>query len=225
VRIRDFGVVVVLAVAFMAACASNTTDGSGSFESNRGEEGAVTDETQVEGVSREALDEARAELEARIASGSIAGGAHMVVRNGKVIYFHVAGVDDIEDRTPLQADSIVRIYSMTKPIVSVAAMTLWEQDKFELDDPVAKFIPAFENARVLVEQGDSHEMVLPERPVTCPCSSSTTKKKACSTMTCTECSRRTKLFQRRPIRWRAFRRRISRVRLLPMDSVPICWGA
>jgi len=165
VSTRKVGVFAVLAVALMAACVSKTIDDSANFESNEESGGAVTDETQIEGVSRKALDEARVELERRIASGSIAGGAHMVVRNGKVIYFHVAGVDDIEDRTPLRADSIVRIYSMTKPIVSVAAMTLWEQGKFELDDPVAKFIPAFENARVLVEQGDSHEMVSLERPI------------------------------------------------------------
>jgi CubicO group peptidase (beta-lactamase class C family) len=191
VRIRDVCLVAVLAAAAMAACAPKTIDGSGSFESDVRREGAasrgandeggaigraalsggtrsqlaVTDGTQIEGVSRKALDEARAELEERIASKSIAGGAHIVARNGKTIYFHVAGVDDIDDRTPLEADSIMRIYSMTKPIVSVAAMTLWEQGKFELDDPVAKYIPAFENTSVLVEQGDSYEIVPPERPI------------------------------------------------------------
>jgi CubicO group peptidase (beta-lactamase class C family) len=183
--------VAVLAAAAMAACAAKTIDDSGSFEADVRREGAisrgaddeggaigraapsgdarsqlgVTDGTQVEGVSRKALDEARAELEARIASKSIAGGAHIVVRNGKTIYFHVAGVDDIDDRTPLEADSIMRIYSMTKPIVSVAAMTLWERGKFKLDDPVAKYIPVFENTSVLVEQGDSYEIVPSERPI------------------------------------------------------------
>jgi CubicO group peptidase (beta-lactamase class C family) len=164
VRIRDVAVLAVLA-GIVAACASTTSDGSRGSESSGARSAAATDATQIEGVSREALDKARVELEARIASGSIAGGAHMVVRNGKVIYFHVAGVDDLDDRTPLEADSIMRIYSMTKPIVSVAAMTLWERGKFELDDPVAKFIPAFENVRVLVEQGDSDALVPLERPI------------------------------------------------------------
>jgi CubicO group peptidase (beta-lactamase class C family) len=165
VRIREIGMVAVLAVAVMAACDSRTNDDPGSFDTDVGREGAVADGAPVEGVSQKALDEASAELEKRIASKSIAGGAYMVVRNGEVIHFDVAGVGDIDDRTPLEADSIMRIYSMTKPIVSVAAMTLWEQSKFKLDDPVAKYIPAFENVRVLVEQGDSHEMVLPERPI------------------------------------------------------------
>jgi len=150
VRIRTIDVFALLGAAVMAA--SPTL--------------AIADEPQVENVSQQVLDEARVELEKRVASKSIAGGAHMVVRNGKVIYFHVAGVSDIEDRTPLEADAIMRIYSMTKPITSVAAMALWERGKFKLDDPVSKYIPAFENTSVLIKQGDSHEIVPSERPIT-----------------------------------------------------------
>jgi CubicO group peptidase (beta-lactamase class C family) len=165
VRIREIGMVAVLAAAAMAACDSRTIDDSGSFDAEVGREEVVADAARVGGISQEALDEASAELAKRIASKSIAGGAHMVVRNGEVIHFEVAGVGDIDERTPLEADSIMRIYSMTKPIVSVAAMTLWEQGEFKLDDPVAKYIPAFENARVLVERGGSYERVPPERPI------------------------------------------------------------
>jgi len=150
VRIRTIGVFAVLSAAVMAA---SPTLG-------------VTDEPQVENVSQQVLDEARIELEKRVASKSIAGGAHMVVRNGKVIYFHVAGVRDIEDQTPLEADTIMRIYSMTKPITSVAAMALWEQEKFKLDDPVSKYIPAFESTSVLMKRGDSHQIVPSERAIT-----------------------------------------------------------
>ena len=107
-RIRDILLISVLAAAAMAACAAKTIDGSGGFESDSGREGAasrgaddeggvvgraaptgdrrsqlaVTDGVRIEGVSRKALDEARAELEERIASKSIAGGAHIVARNG-----------------------------------------------------------------------------------------------------------------------------------------------
>jgi CubicO group peptidase (beta-lactamase class C family) len=85
VRIRTIGVLAVLGAAVTAA--SPTL--------------AVADEPQAENVSQQVFDEARIELEKRIASKSIAGGAHMVVRNGKLVYLHVAGVSDIEDRTPL----------------------------------------------------------------------------------------------------------------------------
>ncbi len=151
-RIRNTGIAAVLGALVIAACSLRTADDPSSL--------------QLETVSRDALDAARLELDKRIASESIAGGAHMVVRNGEVVYFYVAGVRDIEDRSPLEADTIMRIYSMSKPITSVAAMTLWQQGKFKLDDPVAKFIPAFENTRVLVQQGDSTEFVPPERPIT-----------------------------------------------------------
>jgi CubicO group peptidase (beta-lactamase class C family) len=116
VRIRIICIVAALGAVVMAACASKTADDPSSI--------------RVENISRDALDAARVELEERIASKSIAGGAHMVVRNGEVVYFNVAGVRDIEDRTPLAADTIMRIYSMTKPITSVAAMMLWQRGVF-----------------------------------------------------------------------------------------------
>ena len=151
-HIRNAGIVAALGAAVIAACAPKTADDPSSL--------------QIENVSQDALDAARLELEKRIASKSIAGGAHMVVRNGEVVYFHVAGVRDIEDRSPLEADTIMRIYSMTKPITSVAAMTLWQQGKFKLDDPVSKYIPAFENTRVLVQEGDSTKLVPAQHPIT-----------------------------------------------------------
>ncbi len=156
-RIRNTGIVAVLGATVMTACCLGTAHDSSSIQ---------VEEPRVENISRDALDAARLELEKRIASKSIAGGAHMVVRNGEVIYFHVAGVSDIEDRAPLEADTIMRIYSMTKPITSVAAMTLWQQGKFKLDDPVSKYIPAFENTSVLVQEGDSTETVPAKRPIT-----------------------------------------------------------
>jgi CubicO group peptidase (beta-lactamase class C family) len=170
-RIREISSVAILISAFLIGCSAIKTD---SRLSKSRAPGADVEEEEIlergaaqsEGFSRDALDAARAELEKRILSGSIAGGAHMVVREGDVVYFHVAGVSDIEDGTPLEADTIVRIYSMTKPITSVAAMKLWEQRKFKLDDPVSKYIPAFEKTSVLVAEGDSTEVVATERPIT-----------------------------------------------------------
>jgi CubicO group peptidase (beta-lactamase class C family) len=99
-----------------------------------------------------------------VESGAAAGAAHLVVQNGEVVHMHTAGVRDIETREPLEEDSIVRIYSMTKPITSVAAMTLFEQGKFQLDDPVAKFIPAFQEATVW--DNKNQVAITPKRPIT-----------------------------------------------------------
>lgn len=117
-------------------------------------------------ISPQALEAAKAELQRQVESGRVAGGAHLVVRYGQVLHFEIAGVSDIEDKTPFEADTILRIYSMTKPITSVAAMTLYEQGKFALDGPVSRFIPAFEKTTVLVTQGDSQKLVPAKRQIT-----------------------------------------------------------
>jgi len=71
-----------------------------------------------------------------------------VSRRGKVVHFERFGLMDIESNKPMQADTIFRIYSMTKPITSVAMMMLYEEGRFQLDDPISKFIPAFTDVKV-----------------------------------------------------------------------------
>ena len=66
-----------------------------------------------------------------------------VVKNNKFIYSHSFGLKDAETNTPLTNDNIFRIASMSKAITSTAAMILYEQGKFNLDDPISKWIPAF----------------------------------------------------------------------------------
>jgi CubicO group peptidase (beta-lactamase class C family) len=112
------------------------------------------------------VEQAKAELHQAINSGQAAGGALMAVRHGEVVLFEVAGLRDVEDQLPLKADTIVRIYSMSKPITSIAAMMLLERGKFQLDDPVAKFIPAFERTTVLEIDGDTTEIVPANRQLT-----------------------------------------------------------
>ena len=114
---------------------------------------------ETERVLREQLGEA-------IEAGKIAGGMHLVVKDGEEVFFQAQGVRDIDAQLPMQRDTLARIYSMSKPITSVAAMTLWEQDKFDLDDPVSKFIPAFESASVLEKAGEQWVSVAPKRPIT-----------------------------------------------------------
>lgn len=116
-------------------------------------------------IQEEALRTAAGELTSEVKAKKIAGGMHMVLRHGKVVHFAIEGVGDIEDNRPLKADAILRIYSMSKPITSVAAMKLWEEGKYKLDDPLAKYIPSFKQCQVLQVEGDSQKLVALERPI------------------------------------------------------------
>lgn len=113
-----------------------------------------------------ALEQARTELRRAIDDGKAAGSVHLAVRDGRTLYLDEAGYSDIEAKSSLKADSIVRMYSMTKPIVSVAAMILHEQGKFALNDPVTRYIPAFTNATVIEKVGNETLRVAPKRPIT-----------------------------------------------------------
>jgi CubicO group peptidase (beta-lactamase class C family) len=103
------------------------------------------------GLSAERLDRITQWLGAEVSKGTIPGAVTMIVRNGKVAYFEAAGVLDPETKAPMTKDAIFRIYSMSKPITTVAAMMLVEQGKITLDEPVAKYIPAFKAMKVGIE--------------------------------------------------------------------------
>jgi CubicO group peptidase (beta-lactamase class C family) len=75
----------------------------------------------------------------------------MIVRNGKVAYFESVGTLDPQTKAAMGKDAIFRIYSMSKPITTVAVMMLYEQGKITLDEPIAKYIPAFKEMKVGVE--------------------------------------------------------------------------
>src|SRR5215472_2219438 len=104
------------------------------------------------GFSRERLDRIASTLNADIAKGTIPGAALLIVRNGKIAYYESFGWLDPATRTPMPKDAIFRIYSMSKPITSVAAMILVEQGKLYLNDPLQKYIPAFAEMKVAVEK-------------------------------------------------------------------------
>ena len=91
--------------------------------------------------------------------GRLPGWLICVARHGRVAHLSTAGHRDVEAAAPVDLDTIWRIYSMTKPITAVAALTLWEQGGFELKDPVAKYIPAFADTKVW-RSGSSQKPVL-----------------------------------------------------------------
>jgi CubicO group peptidase (beta-lactamase class C family) len=77
------------------------------------------------------------------------GGVALIIRNGKIAYYKAAGVNDLDTKSALQKEAIFRIASQTKAITSVAMMMLFEEGKFQLDDAVSKYIPAFKKQQVL----------------------------------------------------------------------------
>src|SRR5262245_15832588 len=102
------------------------------------------------GMSGERLARISTTLKKEIADGRLPGAVVMVARKGKIIYQDAIGAQDKAANTPMTADSIFRIYSMTKPLASVAAMMLVEDGVIQLTDPVAKFLPAFKDMQVSV---------------------------------------------------------------------------
>ena len=123
------------------------------------------------GLSAERLDRITQWLSAEVSKGTIPGAVTMVVRNGKVAHFEAVGVLDPETKAPMTKDAIFRIYSMSKPITSVAVMMLAEQGKITLDEPIAKYIPAFKDMKVSVEaKGEEgkpeHHLIDAKKPIT-----------------------------------------------------------
>lgn len=101
------------------------------------------------------LDVARQGLKADVASGKIAGAYLLIGRHGKVAFQEGFGVQGPGQTTPMSDETIFRVFSMTKPIVSVVAMTLVEQGKLDLDAPVSKYLPEYANLRVWQADGSS----------------------------------------------------------------------
>jgi len=91
----------------------------------------------------------------------IAGIVTLVVRHGRVAWFDARGLADREAGKPMQRDTIFRLCSMTKPIVSAAVMVLYEEGKFMLGDPISKYIPEFKNSRVLVKPASGPTYTIP----------------------------------------------------------------
>jgi CubicO group peptidase (beta-lactamase class C family) len=119
------------------------------------------------GVSASGLDRIREAMQAYVDDGKLAGLITMLARRGQVFHFECLGMMDLEANKPMQADTIFRIYSMTKPITSVAVMMLFEEGHLQLKDPVSRFIPAFQDIRVFVNETDAGlELADLEREVT-----------------------------------------------------------
>lgn len=115
------------------------------------------------GLSPERLARIRPAMERHIADDKLAGVVTLLARGGQVVHHEAIGGLERDGGEPMCTDAIFRLYSMTKPITCIALMTLYEQGHFQLLDPVSKFIPAFNNLKVAVEDGPDVDL---EEPVT-----------------------------------------------------------
>jgi CubicO group peptidase (beta-lactamase class C family) len=113
------------------------------------------------GLSSERLERIGTAVQHDIDNKRIAGAVTLVIRHGHVAWFKSQGMMDREAGKAMQPDAMFRICSMTKPITSVAAMMLYEEGRFLLDDPVSKYLPEFKNPKVLVKPPSGEPYSIP----------------------------------------------------------------
>ena len=106
-----------------------------------------------------------------VATGQIPGAVVLIQRHGRPVYSRLFGARDVATKAPMSKDAIFRLYSVSKPITAVAVMTLVEEGKLSLTDPLSKYIPAFADVKVGVERDGADgkpglDLVAPTRPIT-----------------------------------------------------------
>ncbi|GAC1333071.1 MAG: serine hydrolase domain-containing protein [Beijerinckiaceae bacterium] len=118
------------------------------------------------GLSQSGLERLRQVLRREIEQKRLPGAVALITRQGKLGFLEAFGAQDPATGVAMQLDSIFRIYSMTKPLVSVAIMMLVEEGRLQLDDPLERFVPRFAEVKVAVERAGGFDLVPIERPIT-----------------------------------------------------------
>ena len=119
------------------------------------------------GLSPAGLARIKPALKSYVDQGKLPGFVAVVARHGQVGYLETLGYMDVANRTPMRADAVFRIYSMTKPVIAVAILRLRDQGKLRLSDPVARFIPAFRAVKVYAGGPAAHPTLRdPDGPIT-----------------------------------------------------------
>jgi CubicO group peptidase (beta-lactamase class C family) len=115
-------------------------------------------------IDKERIDRA---LAAMVSSGRAVGVSALLWKDGREVYSGAAGDADREAKRRMRRDTLAQIYSMTKPVTGVALMTLWEQGRFGLDDPLARYLPEFAQTRVFAGHDATGKPILraPDRPI------------------------------------------------------------
>ena len=120
---------------------------------------AIVDPAEV-GMSADGLAELSAAMQGFVDRGELASVVTLVARHGKIAHFETFGKQDLESGVPMAKDTIFRIYSMTKPVAGVALMTFYEEGRFKLDDPVAKYVPEFADLKVAKAPGPEGQPIV-----------------------------------------------------------------
>jgi CubicO group peptidase (beta-lactamase class C family) len=115
------------------------------------------------GISQERLGRIGQMVNRKIKEGNVVGAVTLVARKGKLVHLESFGHADIEAGKAMSKDTIFRIYSMTKPVTSVATLMLHEEGRFQLNDPIHLYLPQFKDVKVFAEGG---EPVKAKRPIT-----------------------------------------------------------
>lgn len=137
---------IVRAILFFAALCCASVVGS---------QGLPTAKPEEVGLSSSRLARLGDTFKQDIAQGKLPGAVIMIARKGRIVYQESFGFQNKDNATAMSKDAIFRIYSMTKPVVSVAAMMLVEEGKLQLHDPVSKHLPAFKSMQVSVAKADA----------------------------------------------------------------------
>jgi CubicO group peptidase (beta-lactamase class C family) len=120
-----------------------------------------------EGMAADRLARMHDRLDRFVADGEIAGAISLVLRQGKVVDVHTTGLRDREQKLPMTRDTIVRVYSMTKIVTSVAALILVEEGRLRLEDPIALYLPALKSPQVFTGGTATVPQLVPAaRPIT-----------------------------------------------------------
>jgi CubicO group peptidase (beta-lactamase class C family) len=119
------------------------------------------------GLSSERLARIRPWMEKLVADNKLPGVLTVVARHGQAVFSEAAGYRDVAAKAPVTEDTIYRIYSMTKAITSTAIMMLYEEGRFQLDDPISRYLPMFKDVRVYAGGGaEKYDTVPAKSPIT-----------------------------------------------------------
>jgi CubicO group peptidase (beta-lactamase class C family) len=119
------------------------------------------------GLDATKLAAVRAEMQKFVDARKIAGAVTVIGRHGHIASFETVGLRDVENKKPMEPDTVFRIASMSKIATAVAVMMLEEDGKLSVDDPVEKLLPEFRGQKLIkTANGDTYTLVAPERPIT-----------------------------------------------------------
>jgi CubicO group peptidase (beta-lactamase class C family) len=145
--VRSVWILVAMAVASLAACQQKVDQDP-------------ANQAEIAGMSSERLQRLDDHFHRLVDEGRIAGVVTWIARHGKVVHEDAYGLADIEAKRPMTMDSYFYVYSMTKPVTSVALLMLYEEGRFQLSDPIAKYLPELANLKVYAGDGAGGRMIL-----------------------------------------------------------------